>query len=61
MHVENGVYYSKNGGGPSQLFRSFEEMLKKHAFPYGFTTEDYKEAKSIEDAMIGESIVGRIQ
>lgn len=59
-HLENGEYISKNGCGPIRFFHSFEEMLKKDAFPFGFITEDYKDANGIEQAMIGESIIGTI-
>ncbi|MBA2728516.1 MAG: hypothetical protein H0U49_10145 [Parachlamydiaceae bacterium] len=59
-HLENGEYISKNGCGPIRFFDSFEEMLTKDAFPFGFTTEDYKEANGIEQAMIGESMIGAI-
>lgn len=59
-HLENGEYISKNGCGPIRFFDSFEEMLRKDAFPFGFTTEDYQETKNIEQAMIGESMIGTI-
>lgn len=59
-HLEKGKYISKNGCGPIRFFDSFEEMLKKDACPLGFITEDYKDANGIEQAMIGESIVGTI-
>jgi len=59
-HLENGKYISKNGCGPTRFFDSFEEMLMKDAFPFGFISEDYKDANGIEQAMIGESIIGTI-
>lgn len=59
-HLEKGKYISKNGCGPIRIFSSFEEMLKKDAFPFGFVTEDYQTTNEIEQATIGESIIGTI-
>lgn len=60
MHLENGEYISKNGLGPIRIFNSFEEMLRKDGFPSGFVTEDYKITNAIDEAVIGESMVGTI-
>ena len=59
-HLENGKYISKNGLGPIRIFDSFEKMLKQDAFPFGFVTEDYHTTNDIEQAMIGEAMIGRI-
>lgn len=61
MYLEDGEYISTNGCGPVRIFDSFEEMLKKEAFPFGFVTEDYKTTKDAEQAIIGESMIGTIR
>lgn len=59
-HLQNGNYISKNGCGEVRLFSSFEEMLRKDGFPCGFSTEDNKTTYDINQAWIGQSIVGTI-
>ncbi len=60
MHLEEGECISKNGLGPIIFFDSFEEMLKKDAFPFGFITEDYETTDDMDKALIGESLIGTI-
>ncbi|NGX48008.1 MAG: hypothetical protein K1000chlam3_01394 [Chlamydiae bacterium] len=60
VHLEDGKYISKNGFGPIRFFDSFEDMLQKDAFPFGFITEDYTDTNDIERAAIGESLIGPI-
>lgn len=59
-HLEEGRYISKNGGGAIRIFNSYKDMLEKDAFPFGYVTESYTTTKDVNQAMIGESIVGTI-
>lgn len=61
-HLEDGEYVSKNGGGPIRVFSSFMDMLLTDGYHRGvFITEDYKDTDNIEQAVIGESLVGTIE
>lgn len=59
-HLVDGKYISKGGLGPIKTFSSFEEMVKEHVFSYGFFTKDLHLTDDIEEAVIGQSIVGTI-
>jgi hypothetical protein len=66
MHLENNLYVSTNGLGPITVFKSYEKMLKKDAFPKcigtlgRFSTKDGEPTNDIDQALIGEAEVGTI-
>jgi len=66
VHLENGECISKNGCGPVRFFDSFKEMLladvfhSADAFHGRFINEDGKDTNNVDEAVIGESMMGTI-